>query len=87
MADINVNKGWFMINRMAGKFKKGTYFLFDKGTLSAISGKYTENILYVHFQKRKLKLDKDLDKSRFFILAPNLVANNPKTIKRNYFKD
>jgi hypothetical protein len=64
MADIYVGKGSFLINYRPDL--RGTkYFLYENGKVFACGknkerGSFKEEVLYCHFQKRKLTIDADI---------------------------
>lgn len=63
-----------------------TCFLWKDGTLYAVSIKegkiYYEEIIYVHLQKRELKIDQNVINSNLFIIYPNKI----KTVSQDNLK-
>lgn len=81
-ADLNVMKGYFKINRREDLKNKRIYFVFDDGRLKVINNNIEEEIMCVHFQKRKLKINKLKDKNKFYFVSPNCVVNSKKNGNR-----
>lgn len=86
-ADLNVMKGYFKINRREDLKSKRIYFVFDNGKLKVINNNIEEEIMCVHFQKRKLKINMLIDKNKFYFISPNCVVNSNKNGSRNRMEE
>ncbi len=92
-ADINMSKGYFCINRKPSE-KKNNYFKYKNGKLFVICGDDGYEVLYCHFQKRKLTIELDVIRNierqglptingmEYYIIAPGIVTTNTDLIKR-----
>lgn len=82
MADIDIYHGDFHICRRPD-LKKVTRFLYENGNLY-VCGKqkngtvFRTPVLYCHFQKRKLTIDRDLDGDRFQLTPPGEIQREGK---------
>lgn len=84
-ADLNVNSYWMNYGKKCEKH----IFEFDvtKGLFCVTETKgkiHKEELLYVHFQKRPLKINQCIDVKHFLILPPNKVesADGEVDVKR-----
>ena len=80
-------KGYFKINRREDLKSKRIYFVFDNGKLKVINNNIEEEIMCVHFQKRKLKINMLIDKNKFYFISPNCVVNSNKNGSRNRMEE
>lgn len=74
MADLNTAHSKFIINRESVKHG-GLYFRISEAGVIGISKTYQKQYIYVHFQKRTLKIYGDINKSYFLFVSPNVVLN------------
>jgi hypothetical protein len=74
MADIKVGCGSFYVNRRPelGKVK---YFSHADGKLFACGKNGKQEILYAHFQKRKLEVISNLNDDRYKLIPPGSVVD------------
>lgn len=79
MADIYMNSGKFEINRM--EKHKNLYFECRNGKLELKGTDIEREILYAHFQKRRIKIEKNLNYDRFYFVAPNRVTSEAGQVK------
>ena len=77
-ADINVNYGWFRINRMPNY--KDLYFEYKEGKLELKGKNISREVLCAHFQKREINIDKNINYNNFFFVAPNHVTSEERKI-------
>lgn len=81
-ADLNTMKGYFKINRREDIISKQVFFEFVNGKLKMVYDNQKEEIMCVHFQKRKLNISKDINKDNFLFIAPNYIINNDNKCKK-----
>lgn len=78
--DLNFCIGYFEYFDRNDNEKK-QYILFEKGKVYSVSNDHRTEGLYVHFQKRDLIIDNELDYSKIFLLPPYYVTSVNKKIK------
>lgn len=80
-ADINVNYGRFIINRMDNY--NNQYFHYINGKVYVKNKKcLNKEVLCVHFQKRNLNISKDIDFTNYYLIAPNYISSDIKMVKK-----
>lgn len=88
MADLDISKGFFSPHRIPDFQKGDAYFEYEKGKLwmSIPDGKRQE-VLYCHFQKRKIEIDPAYDKEHFYFCAPGMVTSDFSKVKQYRMKE
>lgn len=84
-ADINVKRGDFSINRMPDY--KNLYFYCKDGSLLIKSDSVCKEVLCAHFQKRKVVIDRNIDISNFYFVAPNLFTSDQYEIRPHFVRE
>lgn len=87
MADLDVSKGYFKINRWEGYEDKSLYFSYADGRLFSCSAKGEKEVIYCHFQKRGIVLDVDIDMNHLFFVAPGLATSDVGKVKRHMARE
>lgn len=79
-ADINPN---FYNFQLFNSKEKYDYFEYNDGKIWGIkNGKREKEFVYLHFQKRNVKLDFNLNKNLFYI-GPTLITGNKEKVTHN----
>ena len=76
MADIDLSKGYFKVHRWENQ-TDGIRFRYKNGKLFTQDKKTEREIIYCHFQKRKIRIDENFDRNDFYLIAPGIVTSNP----------
>lgn len=84
-ADINVNKGDFEINRME-KYRN-LYFTYDNGKLEMKGSGVCKEVLYAHFQKRAVEIEKDINYNKYYFVAPCHITSDESQIKSHVIEN
>ncbi len=84
MADIKVGYGSFYVNRRPewGKVK----FLYDDGKLFACGKQGQEEILYCHFQKRRIHVPEGVLKETYMLVPPGYLMGTRKQNRSLYIR-
>ena len=82
IADINVKSGCLQINRMP-KYKN-VYFVYKDGKLKLMSNNISREVLYVHFQKRKMDIETNINYDLYYFVAPNHITSDKTKIRKNF---
>lgn len=86
-ADINIKKFNFNVLFKEKWKNENVIFVWNGGKLFMISRKHQEEILYAHFQKRKMNIEKNFNlKQEKYIIVPNKFCNAQK-ITDKYIKN
>ena len=85
---LDISKGFFSPHRIPDFQKGDAYFEYEKGKLwmSIPEGKRQE-VLYCHFQKRKIEIDPAYDKEHFYFCAPGMVTSDFSKVKQYRMKE
>lgn len=85
MFDINFSKGNF-ISYLRNDNGKNQYYKYCNGKLYQISSNGNIEGMYVHFQKRNLKIDDSLNYNKYFLIAPYYVSSDSNKFKKYFIK-
>jgi hypothetical protein len=85
MADLKVAYGGFKVNRWGSNCKVAA-FRYEQGKLMAVDydGNEIKEVLYAHFQKRKVKISTELHGRKFYLNPPAIITDR---IRKNILQE
>jgi len=88
-ADIGFRTGYFKVREREDTANRhDLYFHWKDGTLfvCSLQESYEHEILYAHFQKRKLQIEPNIE-GDFYVVAPGVVTTQLQEVKRHYLME
>lgn len=86
-ADLNFTKGYFKVNGWQDYSDKNLYFSYKDGKLFCCSKKGEREVLCCHFQKRKIDIDRKINKEKFLFVSPGLLTSDREKVRRYRIKE